>query len=419
MDGKNLYFVKTLLIALSLLSLIAVSRAQDAAASAQPASAATRPTAPLAVGTVAPDFTTQDPSGRDVKLSDFKGKVVVLDFWATWCGPCMMAMPHTQAVAKDFKDKNVVVLASCTSDTVASYKKWVPAHQANYPDILFTVDPAERGDTRASHSLYGVQGIPTQFVIGTDGLIKAVIVGFAPGDLRLEVGLSKADVAVDPSIPVKEEQREKVEAAAAAKSADDEKKPVHTEFGSLKAGDAMPQFTVAGTDGKAIALSDFKGKTVVLGFWLPGNTSAHPTPQSEALRKAYSAANPHLSDIAARYQDQGVVVLNVCMYTAREKFDAWAADNKDKYSFVAAFDLAGVPAKDPAIKPLMKLLAGAELLVRPPAAFVVDAEGKFLGYAKGEFVTGDGLALLLQQAGVKLAAEDLPKEPVSAVATGS
>ena len=65
----------------------------------------------LADGTTAPDFTVQDKDGKPVKLSDYAGKVVVLDFWATWCGPCMSSMPHTNQVAKKFADQGVVVLA--------------------------------------------------------------------------------------------------------------------------------------------------------------------------------------------------------------------------------------------------------------------------------------------------------------------
>ena len=65
----------------------------------------------LSNGTSAPDFTPMPgKDGKPVKLSDYRGKVVVLDFWATWCQPCMQSLPHTTAMAKKYADKNVVVL---------------------------------------------------------------------------------------------------------------------------------------------------------------------------------------------------------------------------------------------------------------------------------------------------------------------
>jgi peroxiredoxin len=150
----------------------------------------------LKPGAVAPDFTTLDLKQQPVKLSDFAGKIVVLDFWATWCGPCIASMPHTQHVAEATKDKDVVVLASCTSDTRAKFEEWVRANQATYSALRFSHDPAERGPDVASRKLYGTSGIPTQFVIGRDGKIVAVLVGYGPGDSRLEQELEKLGVVV-------------------------------------------------------------------------------------------------------------------------------------------------------------------------------------------------------------------------------
>ncbi len=165
----------------------------------------------LSAGSVAPDFNSQDLAGKTVKLSDWKDKVVVLDFWATWCGPCMQSLPHTQEVARHYKDQGVVVWASCTSDTRAKFEEWVKTSQTKYADIVFTCDPNERGsatfDERASKKLYGVSGIPTQFIIGRDGKVAAALVGYYADDARLEAGLARAGIKVEAAIVAKGEEQ--------------------------------------------------------------------------------------------------------------------------------------------------------------------------------------------------------------------
>jgi peroxiredoxin len=157
----------------------------------------------LEAGATAPDFTTNDVVGKPVKLSDYRGKVVVLDFWATWCGPCLNSMPHTQEVAAKYKDQGVVVLGSCTSDAREKFETWVKANQAKYPDFIFSHDPAERGADRVSAKLYGVGGIPQQFIIDRDGKIAATVTGYLAGEVLLDAALAKAGIKVDPAIIAK------------------------------------------------------------------------------------------------------------------------------------------------------------------------------------------------------------------------
>ncbi len=110
--------------------------------------------------------------------SDFRGKVVVLDFWATWCGPCMQSLPGTNKVAKAYKDKGVVVLAINVWDDPANFKEWVPKH-LEYDSILFALDPNGQKEDIAK-TLYKVSGIPTQYVIDAKGIIRASFLGAGP-----------------------------------------------------------------------------------------------------------------------------------------------------------------------------------------------------------------------------------------------
>ncbi|MBS0195509.1 MAG: TlpA family protein disulfide reductase [Planctomycetes bacterium] len=129
------------------------------------------PAAPglLKVGDKAPDWELADPAGAKYKLSDLKGKVVVMDFWATWCGPCKMAMPGVQKLHERFKDQPVMVFGvNC----------WERADAAAYmKKQKFTYTTLLKGDEVAK--AYKVTGIPTFYVVGPDGNILYTSVGFA------------------------------------------------------------------------------------------------------------------------------------------------------------------------------------------------------------------------------------------------
>jgi thiol-disulfide isomerase/thioredoxin len=124
----------------------------------------------IPVGEIAPDFALKDPEGREHKLSDYRGKVVLLDFWATWCGPCQMAMPGIQKVHERFKGQGVVVFGmNCwESGDAAAFMR----------EKGYTYGLLLNADETATK--YNVSGIPTFYIVGPDGRVMHSAVGFDP-----------------------------------------------------------------------------------------------------------------------------------------------------------------------------------------------------------------------------------------------
>jgi cytochrome c biogenesis protein CcmG/thiol:disulfide interchange protein DsbE len=120
------------------------------------------------------DFTMKDVDGNQVSLSAYKGKVVLLNFWATWCGPCKAEIPGFVRLQEKYRDKGLVIVGYSVDDPAEKAKAYAAEYKMNYPILL--------GEGREDvQDAYGpIWGIPASFIISRDGKVCRKHMGIAP-----------------------------------------------------------------------------------------------------------------------------------------------------------------------------------------------------------------------------------------------
>jgi thiol-disulfide isomerase/thioredoxin len=124
----------------------------------------------LAALPMAPPFTVTTSEGEEFTLDDMNGKVVLVDFWATWCGPCKETLPEIARIAKDYKDDPMLVVISVSQDKdEGAWKAFIQKNNMTWPQY--------RDANNALGTAYGVDSIPRFFSIDTDGVLKSQQIG--------------------------------------------------------------------------------------------------------------------------------------------------------------------------------------------------------------------------------------------------
>jgi thiol-disulfide isomerase/thioredoxin len=118
---------------------------------------------------LAPNFSLLDVTGQRVELSSYRGKVVLLDFWATWCDPCRDEIPHFVELQNRYRDQGLQIIGVSMDDEPEPVRDFYRRFKMNYPVVMGTAKTGE---------LYGgVLGLPIAFLIGRDGRIRARHIG--------------------------------------------------------------------------------------------------------------------------------------------------------------------------------------------------------------------------------------------------
>jgi len=118
---------------------------------------------------IAPDFSLPQLNGQFLQLSAYRGKVVLLDFWATWCTPCREEIPHLVELQNKYRDRGLEIIGVSMDDSPDPVREFYQRFQMNYPVVMGNADIGERYG--------GVLGLPIAFIIDRDGRIYAKHIG--------------------------------------------------------------------------------------------------------------------------------------------------------------------------------------------------------------------------------------------------
>jgi cytochrome c biogenesis protein CcmG/thiol:disulfide interchange protein DsbE len=260
-----------------------------------------------------------------VTPKDMKGKILVIDFWATWCGPCIASIPHNNELAANYKDKGVIVIGVCGSKNGQGRMGEVVKKEG----IKY---PVAKDATLASAKAWRVMWWPTYGVVDRQGKLRAL--GLQPNYVEKVVEKLLEEQPPDGATTAP--------SAGPAPAAGESESAGSTSAGSATIkqewleGDDAARARLKGIEGKVppalkVAnwinakeqkLSDLKGKVVMLDFWA---TWCGPC----------IASVPHTNELTTKYKDKGLVIIGVCHPRGAEKMAATVKEHNIEYPVAA------------------------------------------------------------------------------------
>jgi thiol-disulfide isomerase/thioredoxin len=271
------------------------------------------------LGKAMPKLELSEWINGEVKAEDMKGKIVVVDYWATWCGPCIASIPKNNELAKKYADKGVLIIGACGGRGEEKMGQIVEKHDMEYPTAKVTPE---------STQAWAVQWWPTYAVVDRKGVVRAL--GIRPDYVPKIVD------AILKEQPAKEKTASasgslKAEVLSAAKEAGVQDAWLEGTAESRKRfeaieGKAAPALTVKEwKNAEAMKVADLKGKVVLLDFWA---TWCGPC----------IASIPHTNELQKKYKDKGLVIIGVCHSRGAEKMADMVTEKGIEYPVAADVD---------------------------------------------------------------------------------
>ncbi len=147
----------------------------------------------LARARMAPSFVVTTSDGTRISLDDLQGKVVLLDFWATWCAPCQNALPHMKKIVRKFQGQSLVVLSVSLDSDERKWREFISKNEMSWPQYM------DGGFTGRMATLFGVKAIPHTFTIDADGVLQEEHVGDAAIEGKIKKLLAQVQETRPPS----------------------------------------------------------------------------------------------------------------------------------------------------------------------------------------------------------------------------
>ncbi len=331
------------------------------------------------IGKPAPDFKVKDVNGEDLSLEKYRGQVVLLDFWATWCGPCIVELPNVKRTYENYKDHKFQILGISLDRSKPSLDAFIKKEGLAW-DHYWDNDEKITGQ-------YGVTGIPSMFLLDGTGVIrKANLRGAtlerAVAELVAENLAKPADVTkntASSATPQRTIPATKMLKIEAPKNNDPQAKPDPSEW----VGKPAPEFKVTDVNGEELSLEKYRGQVVLLDFWA---TWCGPC----------IAEMPKLKQTYEKYKDQNFQIIGISLDGSKPPLDAYI--EKEALAWEHYWD------EDRKVRDQYSVWA-------IPTAFLIDGEGIIRKASLGGFDVETAVANLLKENPAKPVKPAPPKKP--------